>query len=323
MNTPEPKAGSVAPAAAFPGEATVAAFLLSLENERRISGYTRRNYGQALRDFCLWARDDGGFSGDFNDVTPRRVRDYVVERLRPAGVAGLSRLSRRTLQNHVAALRSLYRWMRLTGRAAANPLTGLVLPRAPRTLPKCFTERQAAAFLAPPPSGVPGPPDAGATRDAAILETLYGGGLRVSELCGLNRGDVDFESGTVRVTGKGRRERTVPVGEVALDALAALADLTPGGAPDAPLFLAPAGGRLQPRFVQKLVKRRLAAAGLPSDLTPHKLRHSCATHLLDRGSDLRHVQEQLGHASLSTTQIYTHVSLARLRAVHAKAHPRA
>jgi integrase/recombinase XerC len=160
-------------------------------------------------------------------------------------------------------------------------------------------------------------------RDFAVLELLYGGGLRVSELCGLNGGDLDLTTGLVRLMGKGSKERIVPVGDAAVKAVQAY--LAHRGAPErgAPLLLAARGGRLNPRAVQLMLKQKLAGAGLPADLTPHKLRHACATHLLSNGADLRLVQEQLGHASLSTTQIYTHLSVAKLREVHRKSHPRA
>ena len=309
-----------------PGGETVLAFITALAVERRLSKYTLRNYNQALRDFCRWAAKEAGFDGDFSQITRRQARDYVIERQRALEDPALPELSRKTLHNQVSALRALYRWLRVTGRVDANPLTGLVLPKPAKTLPKYFTEKQAAAFLAGPArlAAEESLPELEAARDAAILETLYGGGLRVAELCGLNRADLDFACGTVRVRGKGGRERVTPVGEVAMDALAAWLDLAPGpGGGDAPVFCAPSGIRLYPRLVQVLVKRYLVLAGLPTDLTPHKLRHACATHLLDHGADLRHVQEQLGHASLSTTQVYTHVSLARLKSVHERAHPRA
>lgn len=309
----------------MPGLPAVLDFLRAQAVERRASGYTVRNYGQALRDFCRWAVVNAGFTGDFAAITRRQVRDYVIERQQSGQRdPALPELSRRTLHNQVSALRALYRYLRTTGVVTVNPMTGLVLPKAPKVLPKYFTEKQAETFLAGPGSLVESEalsPGEGA-RDAAILETLYGGGLRVAELCGLNRGDIDFTAGTVRVLGKGRKERVVPVGECALDALSAWLDVAPGGGHDAPVFTTPTGLRLYPRLVQLMVKRYLALAGLPVDLTPHKLRHACATHLLDHGADIRHVQEQLGHASLSTTQVYTHVSLARLKSVHAKAHPR-
>lgn len=301
----------------FPGKATVLELITALMVEKRASPYTLRNYAQALAEFCQWAKKDHGFAGDFSKITRRQLRDFVIEKQNTH--------ARRTLHNHVSALRALFRRLRTLGVVKANPLTGLVLPKLPKSLPKYLTERQAREFLDGPKRLLENEQisAAEAARDTAILETLYGGGLRVSELCGLNRGDLDFEAGTVRVLGKGRKERVVPVGEVAMDALAAQLDASPAGAHDTPVFSSPRLPRIYPCFVEKLMKRYLALAGLPADLSPHKLRHSCATHLLDHGADLRLVQEQLGHASLSTTQIYTHVSLARLKAVHAKAHPRA
>ena len=304
----------------FPGMDAVVDFIRALGVERRASPYTLRNYSQALRDFCLWAQADHGFAGDFAKITRKHVRDFVIER--QSDGEQLAKIGRRTLHNHVSALRAFYRRLRLLGAVKTNPLTGLTLPKLPKPLPKYFTQKQARDFLEGPRRLFEGDEidAAEAARDTAILETLYGGGLRVSELCGLRRGDIDFGAGTVRVLGKGRKERVVPVGETAMDALASHLDGKPAGEF---VFDAPRAARFYPAFVQKLVKRYLALAGLPSDLSPHKLRHSCATHLLDNGADLRVVQEQLGHASLSTTQIYTHVSLARLKSVHAKAHPRA
>lgn len=307
----------------LPGREVIVEFLRTLKVEKRSSPYTRRNYGTALRDFCLWAKADHGFAGDFAAVSRKQLRDFVIERQNDDGK--LAKLQRRTLHNHVSALRALYRRLRTLGTVTANPLTGLSLPKLPKSLPKYFTEKQARDFLEGPATllAMEQLSPAEAARDTAILEILYGGGLRVSELCGLDRGDIDFAAGTVRVLGKGGKERVIPVGETAMDALAAHLDHMPSDAHDAPVFVTVRTPRLYSGFVQLMVKRYLTLAGLPGDLSPHKLRHSCATHLLDHGADLRLVQEQLGHASLSTTQLYTHVSLARLKSVHAKAHPRA
>ena len=291
-----------APRQDYPGAGTVGEFCAHLANERRLSPNTLRNYEEALRDFARWAENACGFRGDFASISRRDVRDFVIERGR-----GNAPLSRRTLHNHVSALRTFFLWLRRKGRLAASPLTGVVLPKLPKTLPKFLTEQQAAE---------------GAER-LAPLETLYGGGLRVGELCGLTAEAIDFSAGTARVLGKGGKTRVVPVGGAALDALRALAKARGGAARGAPLFRGKSGKPLSPAAVQRQLKKYLALAGLPTDITPHKLRHSCATHMLDRGADLRLVQEQLGHASLSTTQIYTHVTLARLKSAYKKAHPRA
>jgi integrase/recombinase XerC len=156
------------------------------------------------------------------------------------------------------------------------------------------------------------------------MELLYGGGLRVSEVAGLNFGAVDFSNGVARVVGKGRKERLCPLGRVAIAVLIKVRDkIARQGGPDDPVVSNPDGTRMTVRAIQLMLKRYLALAELPLELTPHKLRHSYATHLLNAGADLRLVQELLGHAQLTTTQVYTHVSVARLREIYAKAHPRA
>ncbi len=163
-----------------------------------------------------------------------------------------------------------------------------------------------------------------ALRDSVILELLYGGGLRVSELCALSLGQIDMDQGVARVLGKGGKERLCPLGQVALKCLKRFLELSGADtSASAPAVFTLQGKRLQPTQVQQMLKTHLCAAGLPLDMTPHKLRHSFATHLLDHGADLRSVQELLGHASLSTTQVYTHVSVARLKEAHRQAHPRA
>jgi integrase/recombinase XerC len=211
-------------------------------------------------------------------------------------------------------------------------------PRLARRLPVVLTVPQVAALLAAPArawaekcarSGAPDPDGAyAARRDTAILETLYSTGGRVSEIVGLTRGAVDLLGGVARVRGKGKKERLCALGRPAVQALERMLDEAEARWPDAakpghPLFLNLQGGPLTARSVERRLKTWLAAAGLPPEITPHKLRHSFATHLLDAGADLRSVQELLGHASLSTTQIYTHVSVARLKDVYRKAHPRA
>ena len=291
-----------------------------LAQERRCSAYTVRNYRQAFEDFYRWlagpqvARWERGFDA----LTARDVRDFVIEAQR--------RFDRRTLHNHVSGLRTFFKFWLHRGRVKRNPFLHVPLPKLEKRLPKFLTEEQMTLLLAGPQrllaTGAASPHVAWCDRLA--MELLYGGGLRVSELVALNYGSVDFESGTARVLGKGRKERLCPLGRVAIEVLKKFRDeFARGHAPESAVLTNAAGRRMGVREVQLMLKRYLALAGLPMDLTPHKLRHSYATHLLNAGADLRLVQELLGHSQLATTQLYTHVSTARLKEIYAKAHPRA
>ena len=288
-----------------------------LAKERRYSAYTVRNYRQAFADFYRWRQRAGRTEADFASLAPRDTRDFIVEAQR--------RYGRRTLHNHVSGLRSFFRYWLQNGKVPRNPFLGVPLPKLEKALPKFLTETQMTLLLAGPQKLLAAESlDAfGALRDRLTLELLYGGGLRVSELSGLNYGAVDFETGSARVLGKGRKERICPLGSVALAVLRKFrAEFARRTGPADPVLVTDRHTRLPIRAVQLLVKKYLALAGLPMDLSPHKLRHSYATHLLNSGADLRAVQELLGHASLTTTQIYTHTSVARLKEIHAKAHPR-
>jgi integrase/recombinase XerC len=293
-------------------------FLDYLAKERRYSAYTVRNYRQAFEDYLRWLAQSGRGADNFGALTARDMRDFVIEAQR--------RFGRRTLHNHVSGLRAFYRfWMR-EGKFDRNPFLGVPLPKLDKPLPKFLTEAQMTKLL-----GGPGKlkaegavSDFTALRDRLVLEILYGGGLRVSELVGLNYGAVDLSQGSARVLGKGRKERICPLGRTAMSVLQAFRDKAAHATgPGDPVLTTERGARLTPAAVQQLVKKYLALADLPMDITPHKLRHSYATHLLNAGADLRSVQELLGHASLTTTQIYTHTSVARLKEIHARAHPRA
>jgi integrase/recombinase XerC len=296
----------------------VAPFLDFLAREKRLSPYTIRNYRQAVLEFGRWLAADGGSTRSPADVDSRTLRDFLIEAQR--------RISRRTLHNRVSALRSFYRYWRRRGRLTASPLTGVVLPRLERALPRYLTEGQMLTLLGGP--GIlleQGSIDAfTAWRDRLVMELLYGGGLRVSELVGLDYDRIDVPSGVARVLGKGRKERLCPLGRVATAVLVRFRDefARQTGSAD-PVVINSRHQRFSVRSIQLLLKKYLALADLPADLTPHKIRHSYATHLLDNGADLRLVQDLLGHASLSTTQIYTHVSVSRLQEAHRKAHPRA
>ena len=293
-------------------------FCAHLTLERRVSEYTVRNYRHAVGCFVDWLGKRGKWQGDFTVVRPVDVRSFLIEHGRS--------VARRTLHNHVSGLRAFYRYLREQGRAETNPFTGVTLPKLEKPLPKFLSETQMRDLLNAPlllwKDGKLG--EFEAFRDSLILELLYGGGLRVSELCALKHGDIEPSQGVARVFGKGCKERLCPLGPIALQCLKTFVqrfDLSADQ--DAPDVAQSGGKRMQPRQVQKLLKTHLAAAGLPLDMTPHKLRHSFATHLLDNGADLRAVQELLGHANLSTTQVYTHVSIARLKEAHKQAHPRA
>jgi integrase/recombinase XerC len=243
--------------------------------------------------------------------------------------------SRATLARRAAAVRTFTSFVHARGLLAADPGPLLGMPRIPRRLPEVLRQDQVAAVLEAP--GVPEAPTPGGTtsrqdaalalRDTAIVELLYATGIRVGELCGLDIGDLDAERRTVRVLGKGNRERTVPAGIPAVRAVGAWARsgrpvlVTPGSGHA--LFLGARGKRLDPRTARRVVHARLAAVPGTPDSGPHGLRHAAATHLLEGGADLRSVQEILGHASLTSTQIYTHVTVERLQAAYRQAHPRA
>lgn len=289
-----------------------------LAKERRYSVYTVRNYRQAFEDFYRWLVAQDAWQRGLGALTSREVRDFVIEAQR--------RMGRRTLHNHVSGLRAFFNFWIRRERLKGNPFVGVPLPRLERRLPQFLTEEQMTQLLAGPQRLLENETldRFTAVRDRLVMELLYGAGLRVSELTGLNYGAIDLSAGIARVLGKGRKERLCPLGKTATELLKAFRqEFAANSGPGSPVVIEPNGDRLPVRSVQRLLKRYLAAAGLPSDLTPHKLRHSYATHLLNAGADLRLVQELLGHAQLATTQVYTHVSVARLQEIHAKAHPRA
>jgi integrase/recombinase XerC len=288
-----------------------------LAHERRYSSYTLRNYYQAFEDFYAWLTGAGLAGSGFEALGSREVRDFVIEAQR--------RFGRRTLHNHVSGLRAFFKFWLRREKVKRNPFQVVPLPKLERRLPKFLTEEQMTLLLAGPQRLLAnGSLDAfTACRDRLVMELLYGGGLRVSELVGLNYGAIDFDSGVARVLGKGRKERLCPLGRVATALLGKFkGEFARTTLPHSPVVVDGHHRRLPVRQVQLMLKRYLALAELPMDLTPHKLRHSYATHLLNAGADLRLVQELLGHAQLATTQVYTHVSVARLKDIHARSHPR-
>ncbi|HVU34526.1 MAG TPA: tyrosine recombinase XerC [Opitutaceae bacterium] len=289
-----------------------------LSHERRYSAYTVRNYRQAFEDFYRWLENSGMWARGLGALGAREMRDFVIE--------GQRRFDRRTLHNHVSGLRTFFKYWMRQGRLARNPFAGVPLPKLEKRLPKFLTEDQMKLLLAGPQRLLANEAIDAHTcwRDRLVMELLYGGGLRVSEAVDLTYGAVDFDSGVARVIGKGRKERLCPLGRLALAVLTRFRDdFAPRAAPSSPILVNRDGSRMTVRAVQQMLKRYLALAGLPLDITPHKLRHSYATHLLNAGADLRLVQELLGHSQLATTQVYTHVSVARLKEIYAKAHPRA
>lgn len=293
-------------------------FAVFLAQERRYSAYTLRNYTHAFDDFYRWMNEAGLWAAGFDELTTRDMRDFVIE--------AQSRYGRRTLHNHVSGLRAFFKYWLRRGEVKRNPFIGVPLPKLEKRLPKFLTETQMKLLLSGPQRLLENETIEPFTawRDRLAMELLYGGGLRVSELTELNYSQIDFSSGVARVLGKGKKERLCPLGKIAMAVLVKWkTEYARDTGPDAPILIQANGSRLPIRQVQLLLKRYLALAELPLELTPHKLRHSYATHLLNAGADLRLVQELLGHVSLNTTQIYTHVSVARLRDIYAKAHPRA
>ncbi len=294
-----------------------------LKSERNLSPATVAAYAADVASLLEHlARLRPGDSTGIAELDLPTLRSWLAK-LRTTGSA------RNSLARRAAAARSFTAWTVRSGRAPTDPGARLTSPKAGRILPPILGTAQAVTMLTGPDPGDPAAPAAGALalRDQAILEVLYATGIRVSELTGLDLHDVDRGRRVLRVLGKGSKERMVPFGVPADRALAAWVDRgrvmlvaeTSGQA----LFLGVRGGRVDPRAVRTLVHARTSAVAGAPDIGPHGLRHSAATHLLDGGADLRAVQELLGHASLATTQIYTHISSERLAAVYQQAHPRA
>ena len=305
----------------------VSRFLQYLRVERNASELTLKSYREDLMALAAYlaeadpssSAEDGDESGPFPSPAAISVLDLrgYVSALHEAGYA------KSTIARRLASLRSFFRFGQREGWVDTNPAKPLRNPRRARTLPHFLSTEDLGRLLESPPSGSPM-----GLRDRAVLETLYAAGLRVSELVGLCDGDLDFAAGILHVRGKGKRERLSPIGSYATRAInrwlavRKLHNAEPQG-PSAPVFVNRFGRRTTTRSIGRMLEKYLRKTGLDTRTTPHSLRHSFATHLLDRGADIRSVQELLGHKSLVTTQIYTHVSTAGLREVYEKAHPRA
>lgn len=317
---------------AMPNDPALAGFLTYLQVECNASEHTVNNYLLDLRQFIA-----GQWGEDARPPYPWRDVDRFAAR-RFLASAQKRGCSPATARRKLASLRSFFRYLVREERVPHNPFAGVVLPKRERKLPSVLSPEEVARLLEAPLkvacSARSCRQDPFSTckrlRDAAILELIYSAGLRLSEVASLRMDHIDLLGGIVRVKGKGKKERVCPLGKPAthallryLEAREAWLDSLGQSPRGGPLFINKNGGALTPRSIERMMKPYLIAAGLDPALSPHALRHSFATHLLDAGADLRSVQELLGHALLSTTQIYTHVSLDRIRDVYNRAHPRA
>ena len=291
-------------------------FMRRLEHGTNCSSHTLRAYRKDLLQHLEFLRELG--CGGPKQVTPLNLRKFLVQ-LRGKDYKTT------TLSRKLASLRSFYKFLFREGIIGTNPATVLRSPKRHKTLPKFLSLAEVESILSAINKDSPN-----GHRDGAILETLYSTGIRVSELVGMDVADIDMFSELVKVRGKGKKERIVPIGGHALEAVKVYLatrgqkdNTAPSGAALSPLFLNKRGGRLTTRSVARVLEKYMRLSGIRQRPSPHTLRHSFATHLLDRGADLRAVQEMLGHASLSSTQIYTHVTTERLRQVYRLAHPRA
>ncbi|MBL8991024.1 MAG: tyrosine recombinase [Phycisphaerae bacterium] len=333
--------------------ALTAGFISYLTNERHFSAYTARCYGADLRQYCDWLEtqsgapaneaaearayqerlDRVGKPGPFPPSPNRTLTSMVLEATPDTIRAflqhlGTSDYSPATMARKIATLRSFYKWTERRGLSSINPMTAIRTPKQGKRLPRAITIEQIEKLLVTPTDA-----DVLGMRDRAMLETLYSTGIRVSELVDLNVDDLDDTGEALRVRGKGKRERIVPLGSHALAAIRKFMGMVrsdprfgmlwAGGGSGKPLFMNKHGGRLSSRSVRRKLDKYLKSAGLDPKISPHTLRHSFATHLLENGADLRSVQELLGHQSLSTTQVYTHLTAQRLKTAYDQAHPRA
>jgi len=291
-----------------------------LRLERNLSPHTLRNYLSDLKQFQQFLRQKGLCQGEQKKIALEEVDRHVVR----AYLGALAKVCRKSsIGRKLAALKGFFRYLIRERRISKDPLSGLAAPKQEKPLPVFLSVDDVFRLLG-------GVPAAGSLeiRDRAILEVLYSTGIRVSELVGLDWEDIDFRLGILKVLGKGSKERIVPVGEVALQALRDYGveqgkKGSRAARGETPVFLNRLGGRITTRSVARIVEKYLRATGITVRIGPHGLRHTFATHLLNSGADLRAIQELLGHASLSTTQRYTHVNLDQLTAVYDRAHPRA
>lgn len=326
------------------------AFTTYLADERHFSPYTARCYGADLRQYIEFIQQEFGLEldrdreraafqqnitkgqtlaeGEKTETITAAIQRASSELVRSfLTYLGEQQYSAATMARKIATLRSFYKWADRRGCAAINPMIAIRTPRQAKRLPKAITIDQVEKLLSAPNDA-----DVLGRRDRAMLETLYSTGLRVSELVGLNFADLDVQGEALHVRGKGKKERIVPLGSHALRAISRYVDMLRGDARFAqvviadrqkPLFVNKHGGRLSSRSVRRKLDKYLKQAGLDPTISPHTLRHTFATHLLDNGADLRSVQELLGHQSLSTTQVYTHLTSQRMQEAYTKAHPRA
>lgn len=306
-------------------------FLRYLNTERDASPHTLDGYSRDIAQFSQSMLDSDTAKAVWSGVDTYKARAFIVH------LQG-EKLSKTSILRKISSLRSFYRFLVREGVVEKNPFVGINSPKRGRKLPKYMSIDDVGALLDAPFAywrealikGIAKDDDSAnfaAARDAAILEVIYSGGLRISETMGINFEDIDLKHGIMKVRGKGKKERIAAIGGPAERAIRKYLTIRPirsgNAAPRAPLFVNKYGNRLTARSFQRFMKAYLVEADLPFDMTPHKLRHSFATHLLNAGADLRSVQELLGHASLSTTQIYTHISTERMKEVYSKAHPRA
>ncbi|MCE5282461.1 MAG: tyrosine recombinase XerC [Deltaproteobacteria bacterium] len=298
----------------------IEAFGRHMAIEKNLSDRTMKSYLSDLRQYQVFLEKQAASSagGDAVPEDPIQIRSFLASLHR-------AKLKKVTLSRKVAALRSFYRYLLREGRVPANPAELVQTPRCEKYVPVVLSVDEIFSLM-----GVNFPPTAEGARDRAMIELFYSSGIRLSELAGLDVGDVDFAGGWIKVLGKGRKERVVPVGPPALEALRDYLDkrdglIKKGNAREAQkaLFISGRGLRMNPKGISRVVEKVVTASGIGRRISPHVLRHSFATHLLDAGADLRSIQELLGHSSLSTTQKYTSVSVSRLMEVYDKAHPRA
>jgi len=295
---------------------SIAAFAQFMTIEKNLSAQTRKSYLGDLNQFAAFlAEYRPGAAPAPGEIDHLSIRAYMASLYR-------QRMKKVTMARKLSAVRSFFDYLLREGRVTANPAETVQAPKAEKVIPVILSVDEVANVLAAEPADG----DVAGWRDRAIMELFYSSGLRLAELTSLNIGDVDSGQSLVKVRGKGSKERLVPVGGPALAAvgryLQSRGDAA-GPGRDAPLFTGRDGRRLHPRSVARIVDRCVAESGIGRKISPHKLRHSFATHLMDAGADLRSIQEMLGHESLSTTQKYTQVSVSRLMEIYDKAHPKA